>query len=424
MKKNLFRICSFFNNDFVKNSLLFSAFSFLNSGLNFLLLLMLANYLTAEDYGQLNMYNILLTFLGFVIPLNCNSYISVVYYRNTKEKVVKYISIIFKISIVLLTILLLATILIPNIDRCMGISKKMIVLTALIAFTQVFTNILLDLWRLEEKILSYGVFTFILVIVNIVLSLLLIIKLDLGWEGRVYAQLITVSCMLCVALIILKRKSYLSIIKNSKTEVRDILNYGIPLIPHSISSWIRMGIDRYMINMFYPMAVVGIYSFAFNIANIIQVIGFAFNATYSVFLYKVLSNNKNDDLCSLRKITNIMILVFSILTVFVVLIGNVVIQNYFLDYANATSYLGPLCISTLFQCLYYLYVNYLFYFSKTRQLMLITLSTTTLHFILVLVFVRYSEIYAVYINMLTSILIFVLVYMYSGKIIKNKKLFL
>ena len=83
MKKNLFRICSFFNNDFVKNSLLFSAFSFLNSGLNFLLLLMLANYLTAEDYGQLNMYNILLTFLGFVIPLNCNSYISVVYYRNT-----------------------------------------------------------------------------------------------------------------------------------------------------------------------------------------------------------------------------------------------------------------------------------------------------------------------------------------------------
>lgn len=49
--------------------------------------------------------------------------------------------------------------------------------------------------------------------------------------------------------------------------------WGIPLIPHLATSWIKQGGDRYIINYYYTLAEVGIFSFALNLSNIIDMIG-------------------------------------------------------------------------------------------------------------------------------------------------------
>ena len=66
------------------------------------------------------------------------------------------------------------------------------------------------------------------------------------------------------------------------------MSWGIPLIPHLATTWLRQGCDRYIINYHYELAEVGLFSFALNMANIIEMMGGSFNANNYVNIYKTL----------------------------------------------------------------------------------------------------------------------------------------
>lgn len=85
---------------------------------------------------------------------------------------------------------------------------------------------------------------------NLILTILFVGLLKLDWYGRVYAQLLTCLCFSVVALVILVRKGYFKRILPLKKDFVEGYKFGIPLIPHSTSFWLRQGLDRYIINSF------------------------------------------------------------------------------------------------------------------------------------------------------------------------------
>lgn len=88
--------------------------------------------------------------------------------------------------------------------------------------------------------------------------------------------------------------------------------WGIPLIPHLATSWIKQGGDRYIINYYYTLAEVGIFSFALNLSNIIDMIGAAFNQTNSVSIYQILSSEANDRWLRLKRQTRDIFVIYTI----------------------------------------------------------------------------------------------------------------
>lgn len=114
------------------------------------------------------------------------------------------------------------------------------------------------------------------------------------------------------------------------------------------------------------------FSFAYNFANVIQIVGFAFNATNSVFIYKNLAQNNTDTRDRLWKQTKVMLIFFFLLAILICLGTSVFIPILVPNYAGSIPYLFPLCMAAMFQCIYYLFVNYLFYYKKTKGLMFIT----------------------------------------------------
>lgn len=93
--------------------------------------------------------------------------------------------------------------------------------------------------------------------------------------------------------------------------------FGIPLIPHTTSFWLRQGLDRYVINAFTTQAMVGLFSFAANFANIIQIIGHAFNASYSVNIYKTLATANIDSVKLLRRNCWYLVCVYFVITLLI-----------------------------------------------------------------------------------------------------------
>ena len=157
------------------------------------------------------------------------------------------------------------------------------------------------------------------------------------------------------------------------------------MIPHAASGWIRQGIDQYIINYNYSTYEVGVFSFALNLANIIIIIGTAFNSTNSVTQFQILSDStltnsqKREKLNKQMRITS---LIYMASSIFVVVSTALLTSLAFPKYVDSIKYVWILSIYALGNCIYFNYCNYLFYYSKTKKLMLITFGSSILHLLL------------------------------------------
>lgn len=402
-----------------KNGILFTLFSFLNSGISFILLIILANFISPSEYGELNLFNTFVTLLSMLISLNTTGIISVEFFKVSKEQLRKILNGVLLLStgtLCLFTFLLL--VFSDYFKIAIGLSVEYQWLALLICYLQVFSSINLDIWRLEEKPVSYGLYSVSTVLLNFVLTLILVIAFHQGWLGRLYAQVGVGVVFFFISILFLIKRGYLRRIWPDRSSLKEALHFGLPLIPHSTSSWIRQGIDRYIINYFYITADVGLFSFAYNFANVIQIVGFAFNATNSVFIYKNLSQDPLSARSRLFRQTKVMLLFFLLLSVLISIGTSIFIPIFIPVYTNAIPYLFPLCMGAMFQCVYYLFVNYLFYYKKTKGLMYITFSMSIVHLLLSLLLTRYSIMYTAYITMMVNFLIALFVFLYSRKIYK------
>lgn len=406
-------------NVFFKNGVLFAFFSFLNSGISFLLLLILAKFISPSEYGELNLFNAFVTLLTIFISLNATGIIAVDFFTSSKEELKRILNTVLLLSTVAFGLLSVLLLLCANIlEAAVGLSIIYQWLGLFICYVQVFSTVNLDIWRLEENPVSYGIYSVATVFSNFILTLVLVVLFDQGWLGRLYAQVGISVLFFFISIFFLIKRGYLTKIAPTKQSVKSALSFGLPLIPHNASHWIRQGLDRYIINYFYLVAQVGLYSFAYNFANIIHIIGLAFNATNSVYIYKNLAKNEDEAREVLYRQTKIMILFFVVVSFIVFLLAFLFIPLIIPKYVDSCPFLFPLCMSSMFQCIYYLFVNYLFYFKKTKKLMYITFTMSVVHVLFSVAFTRYSVMYTAYITMFINMFIALFVFLYSRKIYK------
>lgn len=75
------KICS---NKAMLNGALFSIFSFVNRGISFVLLLILASYITPKEYGYLNLYSTVGMVLSYFIAMSTAGYTSIIFLGKGK----------------------------------------------------------------------------------------------------------------------------------------------------------------------------------------------------------------------------------------------------------------------------------------------------------------------------------------------------
>ena len=405
-----------------KHGILYTVFSFFNNGIGFILLLILARYLTPEDYGYLNLFSTFISICGIVISLSTVSYIGICFFQRDGETLRKVILIALGTTTIMLTFLTGILILFPTFaEKYIGVPVRYLWLGLLICYFQVFNTLNLDIWRLEEKPIRYGIYGVSLAICNMILTLYMVIGLHMGWIGRVYAWLYLGTIYFAISLIFLIKRKYLIFKRPNLTLFKETYIYALPLIPHSLSFWLKQGLDRYILNFFYDQSVVGYFSFAMNLASVIMIIGTAFNSTNSVFMYKKLAEGYAKVRHVLSKMTGIMIWIFLFASVAVALFAVGLIRLCLYQYEGSIQYILPLCIGSYAQCIYLLSVNYLFFYKRTRQLMYITFSTAILQMLLSIWLTRFSPLYTAYISMSVNILTTYIV-CYKSRILLRKQL--
>jgi O-antigen/teichoic acid export membrane protein len=203
-----------------------------------------------------------------------------------------------------------------------------------------------------------------------------------------------------------------------------ILWWGIPLIPHLASTWIKQGGDRLIINEQHSLSDVGLFSFALNLTSIIIIIGSAFNATNSVSIYQTLSSKlpAADIRRKLKRQTKEITAIYLIAYLLIVLGASTFTPLLLPRYTPSIPYFLILSLQGLGQCFYFLYSNYLFYYHRNKQLMLVTFVTSVLHLLLSLLLTKYSLIYTCCIYVFVQAILVYSLYRLSNKALSDNLL--
>ncbi|HSD63979.1 MAG TPA: oligosaccharide flippase family protein, partial [Ignavibacteriaceae bacterium] len=183
-------------------------------------------------------------------------------------------------------------------------------------FFETITFITLHLLRTKElarKVVIYSSFS---AGINLILNVYLVYYLDLGIYGIIWAQLVT-SALVFVILLPFLRENYLRVLKSDL--IQTIFLFSYPLIIAGLLSASVDVIDRFIINHFLGKSEVGIYSFSYRIALVMNLFVMSLRSAwtpYSIRLYNE-GNYSIEFGKSLTKIIAASLLIFLIVSIFI-----------------------------------------------------------------------------------------------------------
>lgn len=408
----------FNNSSTAINGIIFTFFAFLNQGLNFLLLIALTNFLSPDMYGKLNLFNTYILFINILITLNSNGLVGVNYFKvtinHTRDTIYSIIIIGLLLSLSLILIIVNTATLIEGLCRFQYIY---FILAILYCYFNNISSLNLILWRSEQKPIQFGLYSFGIVFLNVLLTILLITVYKIEWEARIYAQFIISCAFVVISFIFLLKRKYIIPIRIPKLKnILECIKFGVPLIPNAIAWWAIQGVNRIIINKYFNLIYVGYFSFASNICNLIQIVGTSFYQSFQVDIYANLKKPRSMAVPYLRNLSIKIALIYLIILIIFLLLSYILIPTFFPDYSSSLSLFPPLCIGAFFSNMQQLFISYLFYFSKTRQIMCINVICTTIGITLSYFLTKYSIILTAYLICIIHVLIFVLTFIYSQKL--------
>lgn len=374
-----------------KTASIYIIVEFLNKSVPFILLPILTRYLTPDEYGTLSLFTVYIYILMILCSLGLTSSISVNFYKLHRSSIPIFNSTSFLIILCTCIFFLLTTLIFWGVlTDLTGIPFFWLIMIFPIVLTNIYFLNYTNLLQMDMKPIRFSVFQLSKSFLEGILSIVFVVVFLRSWEGRAESMVIISSIFFFVIISFMIKDRYLTRkLYFSKKYAKDGLSFGLPLVPHQISYWIKTGLDRYLIAFLISKEAVGIYSAGYQVGFSIFILVSAVNQAIVPYLYKKLKNKKEIDKYKLVKQTYKYFLLLIILGVFTTVFIPQVL-TFFLgdDYSEASNIIPFLCFSAVIHGMYLMVLNYIFYFKESKKLAIITFSTGLIHVLLSYQFIK------------------------------------
>ncbi len=360
----------------LKRSSIYLLSNILNALIPFFLLPVLTRYLTPDEYGQISMFQILVTGLAAFTGLNSIGAANRKYYDNNEASSLELFNGTC-VHILLLSTFFLAVVsflLSEQLSQWLNIPESWIYFAVVISAANFLVQLRLGQWQIREKAIAFGIMQVSQSIIIMILSLFLIIWLQQGASGRVDALLLTTVVYGLLGLLLLYRERLILLFPLRKSFFKEALYFGIPLIPHVVGVFVLSSVDRFLINRELGIAETGIYMLAVQLSLGMAVVFDAINKAMVPWLFRALKDNNPLQLQKVVKLTYIFFITVFILGCLSFLVGPWVVTWIAGEaYQKAGTVIGWLCLGQAFGGMYLMVTNYLFYEKRTGVLSILTI---------------------------------------------------
>lgn len=394
----------------------------ISQAMPFLVLPILANYLSTEDFGIATNYNVLVQVFTAFITLNTPTLLSVNFFRVDKEKRPMLISNLIYFNVIAFTVMLIVVLICyPIIKNTLFIDLNWQLFALVLVLFASVNNIQLTKLRLDEKVKAYGTQQFMKSALAASLSLFFVITLAWKWEGRLAALVLSGMLIGTYSFYLLYREKAIFASINF-SEIKAFFNFSYPLLPKQLSTWLNSAFQKIFITTQISLASNGLLSFAITITSIFYLFITSFFSAYTPQLYKTLAENENSENSSYKlklvKTTYLFLFIFAIILFIGYFFAKFFLTNFFNPaYKNAVQFLPYLFVSQFFQAIYLVLSSYITFYRKTKILgiltMVLTLITVFLNYWMI---TYYDTMGAVYATLTMAILTVFPLYYFSSKI--------
>ena len=351
------------------------------NGINFFTIPVFTRILGTDNYGLYTIYYTWVNTYTILVSLQVMGTIGVANVRLKQEELKKYYSSI--LTIVLLSFAVIMAIILfimPWAAEYFGMSRKMIILMMFHALGMAFVNFATMRYTYEKKAhLTFSISVFV-AIFGIVLSLAFLqgtYEDGTLYYGRAYGAAVPYLILGAVIFVVYMAQGRTLY---SREYWKFCLPLCLPMVFHGLSQLILAQADKVMLQAMMSDSIVGIYSFTYSFAHVMNIIYNAFNNTWVPFYYDDIKAGRID---VIYKRSKNYIFVFTALSVGFMLLAPDVIKLFAQEEFWAGISLIPVFVLANYMMFLYSFpVNYEFYHKKSIHIAIGTSAAAVINCIL------------------------------------------
>lgn len=377
----------------------------------FLLLPYLSRKLGVEGFGELSYYQTYLALFGMFLVLGQDGAVARYFYFYGKRSLNLVVTAGYAYTLLLGSVMLLI---------CWWFQSEIMAYLVIASIFQSFLSVQLSVRQCQKQAISY---TTIQVLSGIVSALLTVVMLE--WfntdlvEKRILAILLSNIIVFFIAYLLYAKKvekfKWFSL-REYQLGIMYILGFGVPLLLHHGSLFLRGQLDRIFIHHQFSDAELGLYAMGATVASIVSVGIMAVNKAVLPYYYEALKQKK----LTVQKIHRWAL--FSLILVPIPAIVMWFIPETFVIWLFGEQFLGAkyyiilFLIATTLSVPYLILVNYLFYHGKNQWISFCSI-LTTIAYVGTLVILMFKSIeWVPYASIISAIVILPILWMMTKRV--------
>ena len=366
----------------IKAAFWFTICNFMQRGISMITTPIFTRLLPTEEYGIYSTYLSWETVLLMVVTLSLYKAIMNLYVKYEEQE--KVLSAVCGLELILSCAwFVVGFIFRENISKLLGISKNLVIcLFVYFIFQAVF-----QCWSLYKRyVYDYKILvvtTLLSTAGSAVLGVLSVVFVEPTAESR------AISATVVMALI--GSILYISIFKKAKVFYdKNIwlfsLGFCIPLMPHYLSEFILQSSDKIMINYLCGTRDVALYSVAYAVGSLINLVTNAVNSTFAPYQYQKI---KSGEYKLLAKRANQVLLFVGVMLIGIMLFSREIVLIFGgKKYIESVDVIVPICIGIFFNYTFQLFARVQEYYERKLTVVIPSILCAILNLILNYIFIN------------------------------------
>lgn len=400
----------------VKASVWFTLCSIIQKGIGFLTTPLFTRFMTTEQFGK---YSVYLSWNSIIIIFATLNLAGGVYnnaltkYKKEEQAVTSsFLGLSTFITGILFAVYLIFR---KQLNVLFGMDTALMIAM----FIQLFLEPAYQFWSTKErynyKYKKLVATTIFITVGSPLLGIIAVLSTAYKTEARVIAYVAVVSVVSIVFYVKIFMEGRMFY---NKAYWKYALCFNLPLVPHYLSQTLLNQADRLMIDKMVGSSEAAIYSIAYTVATIMQIVITAINNSLLPYTYKSLEQK---DIQGLRKNSKSLLCLMVVASGLIIFLGPEIVYIVGgVQYMQAKWVIAPIALSVYFLFLYSIFANIEFYYEKTKFMMIGSCCCAAVNIILNYIFIPIYGYYAAGYTTLVCYILFALChYLYYKKIIKE-----
>ena len=397
----------------VKDSAIYLIGELVSRSVPFLLIPYISRKLGVEGFGELSYYQTFLALFFIIVGLSQEGAITRYFYVYGKRSLRLAVTAGYMYTLISGTIIIIGSLIVQS---------ELLVYITLCAIFQSLVGVQLSIRQCQKQPKSYVVLQFLSSVSSVIFTIVLLelFKTDLV-EKRIIALLLANMLVFVVAYTLYAKK-----MPARKFEWRYyqlafsyILGFGVPLILHNASLFLKGQLDRVFIYHQFSQMELGLYAMGAQLASILMLILIALNKACTPYLFEGLKSGK---------ITIEQIHKWALYSFILVPIPSLVVwmipEGVFTwalgkEFLGTKYYIMLFLISITLSIPYFILVNYLFFHAQNKWISLCS-TISTIVYVVSLVALTFTQIkYVPYAGILGSAVLIPILYIITSRVEKT-----